>query len=210
MATSKQRGTSSKGRPTDRTEPPEERSASGEGGSSTSAEAGSDSEEEIGAFEDEFEDVEPEIQALIALIQMDSEAATAYEMAAEVIGIPEIQSHLIEFAADHDRHVEELGDIVRQRGFERESGEPDPEGSTFAVFSAALGSVSAQGALLALVASEQFTNSAYETAMEVVDDPDARRVIERNFADEQRHLKWLVANKDRPWEEAESAGAEHA
>jgi hypothetical protein len=46
--------------------------------------------------------------------------------------------------------------------------------------------------LLSLVASERFTNSAYDTALELVAEPEARAVIERNLGDEQHHLHTLI------------------
>ena len=56
---------------------------------------------------------------------------------------------------------------------------------------AALGALGTQGALLALINSEQFTNGTYDAALNAAVAQDARALLERNFSDEQRHITWL-------------------
>lgn len=143
--------------------------------------------------EETTDDVEIEIHTLVALAQMDSEAAAAYDAAAELVEASDVRSQLEQFADDHRRHISDLGRIIEELGGSvRAAAAPPPENSTFVMFATALGAIGTQGALLSLINSEQLTNANYELAVELMDDPQHRAVLERNFADEQRHITWLT------------------
>jgi rubrerythrin len=142
--------------------------------------------------EESEDELEAQINTLLALAQMDSEAAVAYETAAELIEEPDVRAQLQEFAGDHRRHITDLGQLIKQLGGEAAAASPPPETSTFVMFASALGALGMQPALLAMIGSEEFTNATYETALDVVFDPDARALLERNLADEQRHITWLA------------------
>jgi rubrerythrin len=137
---------------------------------------------------------------LVGLAQMDSEAAYAYETAAELADLSEVRSQLLAFAEDHRRHVTELGQAIRDIGGEPAAAAPPPDTSVFGVLTSALGMVGPQALLMGLIGNEEFTNSAYDTALELITDPDLRRLIQRNFDDEQRHITWL-ATQARPSED---------
>jgi rubrerythrin len=151
---------------------------------------------------DERDDLETLVAMLVGLAQMDSEAAFAYETAAELAELSEVRSRLLEFAQDHRRHVAELGQAIREIGGEPTAAAPPPDTSVFGVLTSALGMVGPRALLMGLIGNEEFTNSAYDTALELISDPDLRRLIERNFEDEQRHITWL-ATQARPSEEEE-------
>jgi rubrerythrin len=59
---------------------------------------------------------------------------------------------------------------------------------------AALG---AKGLLVAMIANEMLTNGTYQTALELPCPDEVRKLLERNFADEQRHLRWLLEARDQ-------------
>lgn len=149
--------------------------------------------EEALELEESEDELEARIAPLIALAQMDSEAAAAYEIAAELIDSPEVESQIRQFADDHRRHIRDLAQLVEQLGGTPLAASPPPESSTFAMFASALGALGTQGALLSLINSEQFTNATYETALQLMLEADGRELLERNFSDEQRHISWLSA-----------------
>jgi rubrerythrin len=148
---------------------------------------------------DQREGVEALVAMLVGLAQMDSEAAFAYETAAELADGSEVRARLLEFAADHRRHVSELGRAIRELGGEPAVAAPPPDTSVFGVLTSALGMVGPRAVLLALIGNEEFTNSAYDAALELIADPSLRQVLERNFEDEQRHITWLAMHS-RPSE----------
>ena len=157
-----------------------------------------DQELEAGPFTvTEAEDHEAEIETLLSLAQMDSEAAVAYETAAELVGEEHVAETLRSFGYDHRRHVDEIGRLVTEYGVELTLAAPEPETSTFATMVASIGVLGVVATLRAMIANEQFTNSAYEAALDLLGTSDIHALLERNFADEQRHLRWLLEELGR-------------
>jgi bacterioferritin (cytochrome b1) len=61
--------------------------------------------------------MESNVQDLLAdLIELDFDAATAYQAAIEQVQDPSYRSALSEFRIDHLRHIDELGEILRAMG----------------------------------------------------------------------------------------------
>jgi rubrerythrin len=54
-----------------------------------------------------------------------------------------------------------------------------------------------RAALLAMLSNEQLTNGTYAAVLELDWYEDVAPVLERNFQDEQRHLRWLERYRDR-------------
>lgn len=170
--------------------------------------ASSDANAEAEAMTESEDELEIQVAALLAIAQMDGEAAAAYEAAAELIDEEEVSAQLREFAGDHQRHVEDIGKLVEQLGAEPEVAAPPPEASVFATLASAVGVLGVRAALLTLGDSEQFTNATYSTALELITDPNARAVLQRNLADEERHLAWLSAQTSEvePGEQPQPTG----
>jgi rubrerythrin len=158
---------------------------------------------------DDEEDNEPELDALLALAQMDAEAAAAYEMAAELVGEEHIAKTLRQFGGDHQRHVRDIGRLLSKQGVELDLA-PEAASSTFVTMAASISMLGVAATLRAMIANEQFTNSAYETAQDLILAPEAQELLRQNFADEQRHLEWLVRELARNREARAEAEGESA
>ncbi len=144
--------------------------------------------------------IDPELEALLGLAQMDAEAAVAYEIVADYVTAPALKRKLLEFAKDHQRHVNAIGEYLVEQGVEADIALPDPETSPFATLANAMAGIGGRSALAALQADELFTDAAYTTALEVVSDPEAFLLVQQNLADEQRHARWLFEHQDSDWE----------
>jgi len=168
-----------------------------EGGELESGAADDADEAEDEESEEDEEDLDPELEALLSFAQMDSEAAAAYEIAAESATEERLAEMMRSFAEDHRRHVADIEKLVTELGGEIEFAAPDPEASTFASMAETVSQLGPEGGLLALIASEQFTNSSYESALELIVVPEARALVERHFRDEQRHLQALTQELKR-------------
>jgi len=131
------------------------------------------------------------VGALLGIAQMDSEAALAYETAAESISNAEVRTSLEAFAGDHRRHVEELGRVIQDLGGQAVLAAPPPDGSVFYMLVSAAAPMGDRAVLLTLMGSEQFTTATYSTALELVSEEEALSLLQRNLGDEQRHLSWL-------------------
>jgi competence ComEA-like helix-hairpin-helix protein len=147
-----------------------------------------------------------ELTALTALSQLDLEAAEAYQVGAHHISDRELREKLLEFRADHLRHVRDLEALIKARG-----GEPlDQQAANQSVLTGlaeAAGELGPAAALLAMVANERLTNATYDSLLALEWDDDVLRVLERNCDDEHRHLRWLEEHQSQVMPEEERPGA---
>ncbi len=140
------------------------------------------------------------VEKLNDLIKLDVDAMHAYDQAIQACTMDELKRGLGDFRADHDRHVRELSDCVKQLG-----GQPDVRRDFKGFLIGGFTAIVSQGdhsALVAVQTNEEVTNSYYRRALEMENlSPDIRKLLEKNYADEQRHLAWVKAKlASRVWE----------
>jgi rubrerythrin len=148
-----------------------------------------DSEEDELASE-EIDD--SDVNLLIAMAELDAEAAEAYRIAAENTDRVHLRTKLDEFRADHLRHVETLNDLIAEVGGPEVSTELDEESSAVTMLAASMATMGVRATLLAMIANEQLTNTAYRAAADLPFEQDVARLLEGHLADEERHLAWLM------------------
>jgi len=159
------------------------------------------------ASEDEASPLMRESAELMALAQLDQEAAAAYELAAEHIVADDVREQLIAFRDDHLDHVRDIATLLEDRGIDLPEYGAMADSSAVAALAVAAGQMGTRAALLAMISNERLTNGTYESALLVTTDEEARGLLECNLADERRHLAWLEANKDRAFEASAEADA---
>jgi uncharacterized protein (TIGR02284 family) len=125
---------------------------------------------------------------LTDLIQLDHDAAGAYQAAIERLQDAGFRSMLSGFRQDHLRHIEELAAM---------GGEPPQESdmkSLLAKGKVVLGGLMGDKAILqAMKTNEDDTNTAYERAVKHDEaSEDVRDALSRGLADERRHRDWMV------------------
>ncbi len=131
------------------------------------------------------------IKQLNALIALDFDAIEAYEAAIARLNELSDKAQLTRFLGDHQRHLVDLVPLVREFG-----GEPTTKADFKKVLvkgKVVLAGLAGDRAVLeAMKSNEEATTKTYRNAIEDHEFPDhARAVLERNFADEQRHLAWI-------------------
>ncbi len=131
------------------------------------------------------------------LVQLDHDAADAYQAAIDRLETASFRSTLAEFKQDHLRHIEELGEILREMG-----QEPPKEGDMKSMLTTGkvkLGSLLGDKAIIqAMKTNEDDTNTAYDRATNFKDAPaQVHATLERNCGDERRHRDWMVETLDR-------------
>ncbi|UQA55419.1 DUF2383 domain-containing protein [Polyangium aurulentum] len=123
------------------------------------------------------------------LIALDLACAAAYAVSAKACKDQEIRNKLLEFKGDHDRHVSELSEVVRDMG-----GEPieriDAKGMLIEGYTM-LSSQEDRTAVLAMKGNEELSNNAYASALQANLPNEIREMVMRNFEDERRHMTWL-------------------
>ncbi len=146
-------------------------------------------------------EAEKQLSKLRELAQLDVDAISLYEEAFNRITIPLISEKIAEFRVDHLRHVQDLNDEIVGLGGQPVPPVPDLKGTLLRGFTAVTSMMGNQAALMAMIASEELTNRFYESALKL-DWPTAQQaLIEKNDADEKRHLAWLKsAAKKKIWE----------
>jgi hypothetical protein len=153
--------------------------------------------EEDDTEEDADEDDRSDAEVLIALGELDAEAAQAYRIVAASVEDPTIRSKLEEFADDHVRHVETINALLSDGGANAISIELYDGSSAMTMLAAAVAGMGDRAALLTLIGNEQLTNSAYPMAMELPFEEEIAQTLVRHTGDEQRHLLWLIQQEAR-------------
>jgi rubrerythrin len=152
-------------------------------------------EEEEELAGDEADD--SDLDLLIAMAELDAEAAEAYRIAAENTDQVHLRTKLEEFRSDHLRHVQALNDFISDAGGPEVSIELDEESSAMTMLAASIGTMGLRAALLTTIAIEQLTNTTYQAAAELPTDDEVARMLEQHLIDEQRHLGWLTEQEAR-------------
>ncbi|WP_437608566.1 helix-hairpin-helix domain-containing protein [Sorangium sp. So ce834] len=136
------------------------------------------------------------LEQIMGLILLDRAAAEAYRVALGVCKAPEIKKQLEGFRADHERHERELLDALGASP----PDEADERGQCIRRYTE-LSAREDRTALVAMRGNEELTNDAYASAL-ASDLPEAvRRMVEANWQDERRHIRWINEEiRTRGWE----------
>jgi uncharacterized protein (TIGR02284 family) len=146
---------------------------------------------------------EKAMDTLKSLMQLDVDAVHAYTQAIENIEHRAVRERLTAFRGDHERHVTELSQCIRRLGGDPPERQRDFKGFLIEGFTAIRSLTGTEGALKAMKSNEQTTNKHYREALNIPFPTDVRALIERNYADEKRHLTFVDdALADRVWEHA--------
>jgi uncharacterized protein (TIGR02284 family) len=126
------------------------------------------------------------------LIQLDYDAADAYQAAIDRLENSSYRTRLAEFKRDHLRHITELGDILSSMG-----RTPPKEGDMKALLTKGkvviAGLMGDEAILQAMRTNEADTNTAYERAVDFKGlQASTRSVLQHGLADERRHCEWIL------------------
>jgi rubrerythrin len=148
------------------------------------------------------------LKLLENLAHVDIDAWHAYGQAMEKIeNALEIRRKLEEFRGEHQQHVTELSGKIVALGENPPEFAKDFKGHLIEGFTALRSISGTQGALAAMRSNEQLTNRKYAKALEEVGLPsDIRELLEKNYADEQRHLHYVEDRLDYLVEEKGERG----
>jgi uncharacterized protein (TIGR02284 family) len=146
-------------------------------------------------------DIKETIDRLTKLTQLDIDAVQAYEQAIERVDATDIRMNLGSFKADHERHISELSQAIRELGGEPPERSPDVKGVLLEGFTALRSVTGIEGALKAMRTNEKLTNKSYEDALKMDLAPAVQELVRRNREDERRHLEYIEhALDNRIWE----------
>jgi uncharacterized protein (TIGR02284 family) len=134
---------------------------------------------------------------LTDLVQLDYDAADAYQAAIDRLKNASWRAELSRFKADHLRHIEELSEVLTSMGHA-----PPREGDTKGYLTKGKvvigGLMGDESILQAMRTNEEDTNTAYDRAVGFRDTPQTtRNILERAREDERRHRAWIIAEIDK-------------
>jgi uncharacterized protein (TIGR02284 family) len=126
------------------------------------------------------------------LIQLDYDAADAYQAAIDRLENSSYRTRLAEFKRDHLRHITELSEILSDMG-----RTPPKEGDMKALLTKGkviiAGLMGDEAVLQAMRTNEADTNTAYERAVNFKGlQANTREVLQRGLEDERRHCEWIL------------------
>jgi uncharacterized protein (TIGR02284 family) len=146
-------------------------------------------------------DVDATAKKLSSLAQLDIDAVHAYGQAIEQIDAPAIREQLTRFREDHNRHIRELSEKIRELGKTPPEHSPDFKGFLIEGFTALRSMTGTEGALKAMQTNETLTNNRYEEATKSDFRLDIKALVEKNYSDEKRHIQYIEnALSTRSWE----------
>jgi uncharacterized protein (TIGR02284 family) len=125
------------------------------------------------------------------LIQLDVDATHAYDQAIKNVNELVIKDKLIQFQADHRRHIDLLSAKVLELGGTPPELTSDFKGFIISGFTALRSLTGTKGALEAMETNERLTTSKYEEASQKDFPVDVSTIIQSNLSDEQRHLSFI-------------------
>jgi rubrerythrin len=121
------------------------------------------------------------------LVQLDVDASCTYREAIEHVDDYDVRSDLQRFLADHERHIRQLGEVIRALGGTPIEAHRDFKGALLESMTK-LRSRGTLGALRAMRTNERLTNRTYDRALEKFMPPVGQVLVMENLADERRHL----------------------
>jgi uncharacterized protein (TIGR02284 family) len=131
------------------------------------------------------------LDKLNALIQLDIDAACAYDEAIQRIEEKDIAATLQTCRGDHQRHIDDLSEIVTNNGGQAPKRSPDLKGLLLQGLTALRSATGTEGALKAMEMNEKKTNEQYGKAQAWDVPPGIHAVLARNLEDEKRHLEYV-------------------
>ncbi|WP_438006681.1 helix-hairpin-helix domain-containing protein [Sorangium sp. So ce321] len=136
------------------------------------------------------------LEQIVGLILLDMAAAEAYRVAIGACKTPEIRRQLETFRGDHERHARDLSDALGASLPEQR----DERGQCIQRYTE-LSAREDRTALVAMRGNEELTNDAYASALASDLPDDVRRMVEANWQDERRHIRWINEEiRTRGWE----------
>jgi uncharacterized protein (TIGR02284 family) len=125
------------------------------------------------------------------LLNLDYDAIQGYNRVIDGIENKGIQDQLRIFRGDHERHVREYQDLMREIGGKLEEPNRDLKGIFLEAMAAIQSKMGSHSALKALESAEKVVNSTYRHAVAEDLPLDVMAVVERNYEDERRHLAFV-------------------
>jgi rubrerythrin len=139
------------------------------------------------------------------LLQLDHDAVQAYTIAIDSLRNDQYRDTLLRFRTDHERHIDNLTELIRGRNGTALELLHIPTGPFKMAVQAVGMAAGDKGILLAFKANERQVRDKYRRMAERAFPDDVKMVLHGNAADEQAHYSWALETLDDLSLGAESA-----
>ena len=147
-------------------------------------------------MEQEVERESSLVAELNDLLRLNYDALHAYGVAIRSLRSDSYRETVTVFRADHERHIEELSQLVREYGGSPAELPHIPTGA-FKLAVQAIGAAGGDRAILfAFKANERQSRDRYRSAAHRAERPEVAAVLSRHAVDEVRHYSWAMATLD--------------
>jgi rubrerythrin len=126
------------------------------------------------------------------LLKLDHDALQAYTLAIRLLESEEYKRQLEEFRADHQRHIDELSQLIRSRDGTPLELPHLPSGAFKLAVQAIGGAGGDKAVVLAFKANERQVRDKYRRSARTPHPADVTSVLARAADDESRHYRWAL------------------
>jgi len=146
---------------------------------------------------------QPLINELVSVVQLDIDAFHAYQQAINSMDLDDVRAALVAFQRDHERHVNELSEVILSLGGEAPVFARDFKGFLIEGMTALRSRMGTEGALKAMRQNEILTNAKYNKAAAGAFPQHVAELLARGQEDERRHLDYIEkCIQQRVWDDA--------
>jgi hypothetical protein len=140
--------------------------------------------------------------ALSALVQLDVNAAKAYEEAIANMDVISLRQQYLRFRDVHNEHVLNLKKVIRALDVVPPESSQDLKGLLMESWSAIRGSTGVEGALKAMKTNMEYVDKKYREACALPLSPNIMGLVEHNYQEVHSQLQFLEkAIAGRIWEQ---------
>lgn len=136
------------------------------------------------------------IDKLTDVVELDYDAVAAYKAAIERVEDSGAKTKLQEFLQDHERHISDLSEVIRNEG-----GTPPDSGDIKKVLTKGkvqLADLAGDEAVLkAMKTNEDQTTSKYADMVKEGFPSHIETILKRGLEDERRHRAWIETTLDK-------------
>ena len=136
-------------------------------------------------------DTERLLDQLRILHNLDYDAVKGYEKIIDDIDDTMIKTQAENFKRDHERHTHDYEDLIGRLTDKAEEPHRDMKGIFLEAVAAIQSKFGERNTLKALENAEKLINSKYSEVLSEDFPPEVKMVVERNHADEKRHLEYV-------------------
>lgn len=148
-------------------------------------------------------DTKAVISLMRDLVHLDVDAIHAYDQAIKNIDVASVRAELTRYKGDHERHVTDLSAAIVELGGDAPPIRRDVKGFFIEGMTALRAAMGTEQSLKAMLTNEKLTNREYDKAAKMALPPQIDALVQRNQADERRHLEFIEdAIARRVWERA--------